>query len=209
VTPENAPHRSNPLRAKKAWLASGLDLNQRFALGLPVLMSIIRLDVTRPDRVERFREVAINFIRDAQRGWGIDPSPIRQRRTLLECVARMRKANRGLTNGDWSWRNRKLLAAYAQDIDRLAKEIENAAGRIANRRSGGSDASRKDKGRKLLSVKHAHTLINLYGRVGRPTTTESKSLLQLSELIFEIATGKRTGSLKRAALDFRASRLPE
>jgi hypothetical protein len=208
VTLAKATHRSKPLRSKKAWLGAGLDLEKRIAFGLPEMVNIIRLDVTLPDHVEQFREEAINSIREVQRGWGIDPSSIKQRRTLLSCAVQIRKATSGLTNGDWSWGNRKIVAAYARDLDLLAKEIEDAADRIAKRRSGGSDAARADKGRKFLSVQYAHALINQYGQVGPPTTTECKPLLQLSELIFEIATGNRTGSLKRAALDFLAKRFP-
>lgn len=197
------------MSAKKLWLASGLDLEQRFELGLQELKDIIRLDETRPDHVERFREEAIGFIRDVRRGWGIDPSAVKQNRTLLDCAAQMRDANAKLVNGEWSWSNRKIIAAYARDINNLAKTLEHAAGGISKRRSGGSDAARADRGRKLLSVEYAHSLINLYGRVGQPTTTDNKSLLQFSLLIFEIATGTRTGSLKKAALDFRAGRFPK
>src|SRR5438309_2110655 len=98
---------------------------------------------------------------------------------------------------DFPRANKDLVIMYYRDLDQLATKIEEAAGRIEKKRSGGSEFSRVNKTRKQLSVLHAREDMDSYGRCGRPTMTEGGPLLQLSELYFEIATGNKTSSLKK------------
>ncbi|MGY4433713.1 hypothetical protein ACVWWO_006190 [Bradyrhizobium sp. F1.13.1] len=184
---------------KEAWLASGLPLDQRIALGLPEAMKIIRMDCSRPEQVDEFRGLATDLI-TAISLVAIDPSQHRQKKALLECAAKVREGWMILgAYGPVLW-----TPDYYYILRDLCIEIENDAARIEDRRGGGTDMSRKQNHQKRLSVEYASSLIRSFGRCGPPTVTEGKPLLQLSKLMFEIATGNITRSLKKAALAQRA-----
>jgi hypothetical protein len=193
-------------RERKPWLTTGLETSERLARGLSEAMGIIRLDSARHDLVDSFRQNAsdaIGAIEDVR----IAPTPHREKRTLLNRIDEIRKVQQRLIKADVSRENRDRILGFSAQLASIADEINALANEIKDKRSGGSPASRADKVRKQWCVMHACRLIHRYGRCGKPTVTEGKPLLQLSELLFEIATGKRCGSssLKRIALELFAT----
>jgi hypothetical protein len=183
-------------RAEEPWLATGLDLNQRIALGLPEAMKIIRLDCARLDHVEEFQAKATNFITNISL-IEIDPSLHQQRQALLKGAAKFREGWQILKSRGPTWTD----SWYYYTLPDLLIDIEHDAARFPDTRGGGSEVARKQKWQKQESFCCSWSLIVEFGRCGPPTVTEGKPLLQLSQLVFEIATGNMTGSLKKVALE--------
>ncbi|MDA9391408.1 hypothetical protein WN73_12190 [Bradyrhizobium sp. CCBAU 45394] len=163
-------------------------------------MNILRLDRAQPVNVDSFQAAVITSIRKIRDGRQIDPTPVRQKRNFVHCASTIREVQKHLISGAVSRENKDFASKQYRHLDKVAAEIEAAADQIENRRGGGSEISRADKARKHISVRHASALIHMYGQCGTPTVTEGKPLLQLSKLLFEVATGKDTGSLKKPAL---------
>ena len=123
------------------------------------------------------------------------------KKQLLEVASTLKKARYAINKLPPVWHQRLNPDGLLSELGRVHQTSAELADKMNVRRSGGDPSKRTAAAQKLIAAERAFDILNDWGR-STPSLTKNGDYYQLASVLFEIATGRRSGNMERACARF-------
>jgi hypothetical protein len=123
--------------------------------------------------------------------------PGAMRKQLREIASTLKKVRHAINKLSSVWRQRLNLDDFLIELTRVHQTSDDLADKMNVRRSGGDPSKRTAAAQKLIAAERAFDILNDWGH-RQPSLTKNGDYYQLTSVLFEIATGRRSGDVERA-----------